>query len=175
MRPAARTVLAAAALGLALLAPGSLPAQDLVTAADPQKILEIARGFGSAELEAGAEGTPRISGRLGGTRYTVFFHGCTAGRDCTTIRFWTYLPAPPDALAAVNAFNRDYRFGKAYIDADGDIAIEMDVNLWAGVTPTNLDDTFDWWRVVLEQVRTAFGDAAFRPRPPLDDRGGTTL
>lgn len=165
--------LAAATLGLALLAPGILPAQDLVTAADPEKILEIARGFGSAELDTADEGQPRITGRLDGTRYTVFFYGCTAGRDCTTIQFWTYLSAPPDAMEAVNAFNRDHRFGKAYIDADGDIAIEMDVNLWAGVTPTNLDDTFDWWRLVLEQVETSFSDSVFQPDAPADRQGIT--
>jgi len=30
----------------------------------------------------------------------------------------------------------------------------MDVNLFGGVTRKNLDDTFDWWRVVLNGVKT---------------------
>ena len=35
----------------------------------------------------------------------------------------------------------------------GDLAVDMDVNLFGGVTRRNLDDTFDWWRVVLDEVR----------------------
>ena len=75
----------------------------------------------------------------------------------------------------MNAWNRDRRFGKAYIDADGDIAIEMDVNLWGGVTPKNLDDTFDWWRIVLERAGEVFEDAPAAPETADPDAGGKTL
>jgi hypothetical protein len=34
----------------------------------------------------------------------------------------------------------------------------MDVNLFGGVTRRNLDDTFDWWRVVLDEVRADLVD-----------------
>jgi hypothetical protein len=170
IRPARPSL--ALALVLALVAaPGA--AEDLVTAGDPGKILEIARGFGSAELETGAEGAPMIRGRMNGKRYSIFFNDCTDGADCGTIQFWTYMAAPPDALAAVNDWNRDYRFAEAYLDRDGDVSIEMDVNLWGGVSPRNLDDTFDWWRLVLEQARRSFRD----PGPPPPDTGalGKTL
>jgi hypothetical protein len=150
-------------------------AQSLVTADDPEKILEIARGFGSAELEREPDGTPRIRGRMEGSRYTIYFYGCKNGTDCSTIQFWTYAPAPGNPLDAVNVWNRQYRFGKAYIDDDGDIAIEWDVNLWGGVTPKNLDDTFDWWRGVMVRIKTVFGDPSMMPAAPETNDRNTTL
>jgi hypothetical protein len=171
--PALRGPILAVALTCAA---GIAFAQDHVEADNPEKILQIARGFGSAELEKDTSGDPMIRGRLGGVRYNVYFYGCEKGKECDSIQFWTFIDAPEtDLLVAVNDWNRDHRFGKAYIDADGDVAIELDVNLWGGVTPKNLDDTFDWWRVVLEKSRQAFGDTP-GPRPPIQPgAGGKTL
>ena len=161
-------------LVLALSSSAPLSAQDLVTAGDPGKILEIARGFGSAELETDGNGDPVIRGRMDGTRYSVSFYGCKDGADCTTIQFWTWLDAPSDPLGAVNTWNRDFRFGKAFIDADGDVIIEWDVNLWGGVSPRNLDDTFDWWRSVMSRLDEVFDNPSVLPaRPERDPRGST--
>jgi hypothetical protein len=162
------------AASLALLATAAT-AQNLVTAEDPEKILEIARGFGSAELERDDDGAPVIRGRMEGRRYSVFFYGCTDGKDCSTIQFWTFAPAPGNPLDAVNVWNREYRFGKAYIDNVGDIVIEWDVNLWGGVTAKNLDDTFDWWRGVIVRAKTVFGDPSVLPAPPNPADRQTTL
>jgi Putative bacterial sensory transduction regulator len=150
-------------------------AQDLVTADNPEKILEIARGFGSAEMETDSDGSPRIRARMDGTLYTVFFYGCEDGKDCTTIQFWMFTDAPPNALVVVNDWNRDRRFGKAYIDKDGDVVIEMDVNLLGGVSAKNLDDTFDWWRIVLERAGEEFPDAQSTPVAPDPGIVGKTL
>jgi Putative bacterial sensory transduction regulator len=154
-------LLRAAAFALCLL--GLAPpvaAQDLVMADNPAKILEIARGFGSAELEADSEGRPRIRARMEGINYSVLFFGCEATVNCKSIQFWTYTAAPQNGESVVNAWNRDNRFGRAYIDRDGDVVVEMDVNLWGGVSQKNLDDTFDWWRTVLERVPVDFQEAA---------------
>ncbi len=150
-----------------LTAPISVRAQDLVMADNPAKIVEIARGFGSAELEEASDGSPRIQARIDGIKYSVLFYGCDDdGKDCTTIQFWAFTSAPPNALMAVNNWNRDRRFGKAYIDSDGDVVIEMDVNLLGGVTPKNLDDTFDWWRIVLGRAGEEFQTLHDEPEAP---------
>lgn len=161
-------------LVFALLA-GPVAAQDLITAENPGKILEIARGFGSAELETDEDGAPMIRGRMDGQQYSVFFFGCQNGSDCTTIQFWTWVTAPADPLGATNRWNRDFRFGKAYIDSVGDIVIEWDVNLWGGVSPSNLDDTFDWWRTVMSRLDEVFGNPAVLPGPVQRDPRGSTL
>jgi hypothetical protein len=157
--------LAAAALGL-LVWLSAAEAQTLVEANNPEKILEIARGFGSAELDVDLDQSPLITGRMGGFRYRIYFYGCEDGKDCTAIQFWTYVKAPENPLEAVNDWNRQYRFGRAYLDNVGDITIEMDVNLWGGVTPKNLDDTFDWWRSVLEKANEAFAGPPAEPAMP---------
>lgn len=160
---------------LQLILPRQALAQNLVTAGNPEKILEIARGFGSAEMETDSDGSPRIRARMAGTLYTVFFYGCEDGKDCTTIQFWMYTDAPPNALVVVNNWNRDRRFGKAYLDDEGDVVVEMDVNLLGGVSAKNLDDTFDWWRIVLERAGEEFPDAQSTPVAPDPGIVGKTL
>jgi hypothetical protein len=173
--PAPVSLFALAAIaGLFAPVPSAL-AQDLVMADNPQKILEIARGYGSAELETDNSGDPRIRARMDGTAYSILFFGCEAGANCTSIQFWTYLPPPADPIVAVNVWNRDLRFAKAYVDGDGDVVIEMDVNLWGGVAAKNLDDTFDWWRAVLERAGEEFAAAPGLPRLPLAGADSTSL
>jgi hypothetical protein len=156
-----RTLASTACLIAALLAVPARAETALVTAAEPEKILEIARGFGSAELTTDSSGDPQIDGRMEGKRYSVMFYGCEEGRDCRSILFWTYLTVDdPDLVRSADAWNRDNRFAKVYVDNDGDLSVEMDVNLFGGVTVANLDDTFDWWRVIIGMVRDSFGDGS---------------
>ena len=49
----------------------------------------------------------------------------------------------------VNTWNREFRFGKVYLDDENDPFLEMDVNLDYGVSEGNFLDTLDWWTVVL--------------------------
>lgn len=133
-----------------LLIPAHLPAQTIVHGSDVQVIASIASGFGSASVETDMFGDPLITGRMDGLRYSVIFYGCTDGADCTSIQFraqWSL--EDPITLEQINAWNRDYRFGKAYLDDDGALTLEWDVNLDGGITHHNLDDNFDWWRVVM--------------------------
>jgi hypothetical protein len=150
-----RSSLIGALLLLALPASGlAQSAGDLVDGSDPDTILEIAKGYGSAVLDVDGVGDPKISGRMAGQAYSVFFYGCTEGKNCSSIQFTTYFAGQrPDAVT-VSQWNDENRFGTLYLDKDGDLAVDMDVNLFGGVTRKNLDDTFDWWRVVLDEVKT---------------------
>ena len=123
---------------------------NLVTAGDPQAILNIAKGYGSAELSTDNVGDPQIIGRIDGTRYAVTFYGCDGGENCRHIRIHAHW-AEKMSFAQANEWNAEKLFGKAYVDSDGDAALEMVVNLYGGVSRQNLDDTFDWWKVALNQ------------------------
>ncbi|MEZ5722580.1 MAG: YbjN domain-containing protein [Paracoccaceae bacterium] len=58
----------------------------------------------------------------------------------------------------MNTWNAEKRFGKAFLDDEGDLVIEMNVNLWSGVSENNPQrDTFDWWRVVIESFEEYIG------------------
>ncbi len=141
-------------VGLALPAAGlAQNAADLLDGSDPAAILRIAEGYGSAMLDKDSVGDPMIEGRIDGQSYTVFFYGCEGGVGCSSIQFTTYFAGVRPDAAVVSDWNDENRFGTLYLDGDGDLAIDLDVNLFGGVTRKNLDDTFDWWRVVLEEVR----------------------
>ncbi|MRX49681.1 YbjN domain-containing protein [Paracoccus sp. S-4012] len=143
-------MLVRSALALALMV---VPAfsQDLVDGSDPEAILAIAKGYGSADLQTDDAGDPQIIGRMDGQQYAVSFYGCEGGKDCTNLQFAAVWVVDGAVTAeAVDAWNEAKRFGKAYLDEDGDPWLEMDVNLAFGVTRQNLDDTFDWWKVVVD-------------------------
>ncbi|MCC5984036.1 MAG: YbjN domain-containing protein [Rhodobacteraceae bacterium] len=133
----------------ALAAPA---AAQILDHADPQVVADVARGYGSVELDTDAVGDPFISGRIEGTRYVVWFFGCTDNANCKTLLMSAYWDgSPSNALQLVNDWNRDKLFGRAYVDSDGDLTLDQPLTLAGGVTRANLDDWFDWWRLVLRE------------------------
>ena len=148
-----RTVLCL--LACALLPAGAASAQTMVDATDPDRIVNLLRGFGSAVLETDGAGDPMVVGRMEGTRFLVLFYGCDdAGRQCRSIQFRAaWETGGAYRLADLNAWNRDKRFGKAYLDDVQDPILEMDINLFEGVTTRNLEDTIDWWQIVLADFK----------------------
>jgi hypothetical protein len=138
-----------AAVSIAL--PAMAFAQSLIDGSNPQQILKAAQKFGAAELTKDQEGDPLIRGEIEGARYIVFFYSCTKGANCKELEFLSFYTASDglsrqDRMARCNQFNAERRFGKAFIDQDGDYALKHPVTLRGGVSAANLDDSFDWWR-----------------------------
>jgi len=121
------------------------------------EILNLARGYGAATIETQSNGDPKISGRIEGVAYQVFFMNCTENANCEDLNFYAGFLDNKQSLEAINAWNRDKRFGKAYLDSDLDAVIEFDVNLEHGVTQKNLDAAFYLWSLVLDQYTTYIG------------------
>lgn len=134
----------------------SAGAQSMVDATNPADVLEIAKGYGSAELKRGSDGDPLIEGRLNGRSYAVFFYGCKGGRNCGSLQFYWGIDKKNVALSSINDWNQGKRFGRAYVDKNGELALEMDVNLRHGVSRKNLDDTFDFWRLTVTSFYSEF-------------------
>jgi Putative bacterial sensory transduction regulator len=62
------------------------------------------------------------------------------------ISYLTYLKGVSSDMVGyefLNRFNNGVKFGRAYIDGDGDIAIQMDRNSDGGVTLENIESDFD--------------------------------
>ena len=142
-------VAAAAGVSLAVAA-GPAAA---INATDPIAVLNAMQAYGyAATLSTDTRGDPMISSKISKTEFRVQFFGCQGNADCQSLLFRAGydLPDPISALV-VNEWNRSKRFGKAYIDDEGDPFIEMDVNLaFDGMGEQNFQDTLDWWRVVVE-------------------------
>lgn len=134
-----------------LILGGASPAlAQLVDATNPSRIYEIAKGFGSAELDKDSDGDPKITGRIDGTKYGIYFYGCSNGKNCDDIQFSAGWSGTEVSLEDVNRWNLQKRYGKAYLDQDGDPRLEMGVNIDYGVSVKNLEDSFSWWTKALK-------------------------
>lgn len=134
----------------------SAPA-TLVDASEPERLVEIAALYGSATLADDAHGDPLLQGEIDGVGYEIFFYGCENARDCRNVMFRAVWESNDATTGDVMRWNQEKRFGKAYLDVQGNLVIEMNVNLDFGVSAENLSDTFDWWRVVLGDFVGFFG------------------
>lgn len=150
-----KTVILGAGLALGLAAPSS--AQTVVDGNSVDDILTIAKVYGTAELETRDNGDPKISGRIDGIPYTLYFMNCTDRTDCEDIQFYTGLIDIKPDLETINAWNRDKRFGRAYLDSDLDAVIEWDVNLEHGITLENMDAAYSLWWLLIDQYATYVG------------------
>ena len=150
-----RAILAAL---LVLVGASSALAQDLVDGTDVDDVADIARGFGSVALDKASTGDPMIKGRIEGVSYSIFFRNCADDHtQCEDLNFYAGFGDNKQTMEAINAWNRDKRFGKAYLDSDLDAVIEYDVNLEHGVTRENLDSTFQVWSLILKQYADYIG------------------
>ncbi|MBP3195125.1 MAG: YbjN domain-containing protein [Cardiobacteriaceae bacterium] len=142
--------LATAAI-LAAALPVFAQADDLIDGSNLEAILEVAKGFGTAELAKDVQGDPKIEGRLEGRQYSIFFYDCneqkTVCDSMMLISNWVKNEAVD--LKFVNDWNNRVRYGMASLDADGDVAVSFAVNLKGGISKANLDDTMDIWRSVI--------------------------
>ena len=103
-------------------------------------------------------GQPALLSSNGASDFSVFFSNCNnSGDDCATLQFYAgYQTDGRTELSAINAFNRDTRFGDAYLDEEGDAVLEMDVNLdFGGVSRENLADQISVWTDLMETFETA--------------------
>lgn len=133
------------------LCAANVQAEALVNATDPERVMELVRGFGSATLEQDAYGDPKITGRIDGHKFNLYFYGCDDNRNCSDLQFAAAWAGQDVSLRRINEWNKTTRYGKAYLDSDGDPTLEMTVNLKYGVSRDNFDDTIDWWKLAMSE------------------------
>ncbi|HEX8480489.1 MAG TPA: YbjN domain-containing protein [Allosphingosinicella sp.] len=125
----------------------SLPAHaQMVSAKDPKTLVAAlqAKGF-QAELGT-TRGEPSISSGAGGVKFKIFFENCTGGKACTTVTFFTGFTDLEVTHAKVNEWNGKNRFTRAYIDAENDPVLAMDLDLdHQGIPRGNFGEYLDIW------------------------------
>ena len=149
-----------AILAAALLVGGSVSgawAQTMVDGTNVDEIANVARGYGSVTMDKASNGDPMISGKIEGVSYYLFFRNCTDNANCEDLNFYAGFLDNKQTMDAINAWNRDKRFGKAYLDSDLDAVIEFDVNVEYGISDKNLDSTFSVWSLILKQFADYIG------------------
>jgi hypothetical protein len=120
-------------------------------ASDPPGIARFMEKTGyRVELATETRGDPVISGRISRTDYLVQFYECEGGQFCNSIQFVAASPRPATfSPETANTFNARWRYVRLTWDAV-QIKLQMDVNLDAGVTADNLEDTLDIWKQLVE-------------------------
>ncbi len=143
-----------------LAAPATQTAvSTIITAADVQKIVAIARGVGSADLQTGDNGDPFIEGHSGDKTYRVYFKRCTDHANCEDISFYLGFYNIKPTLDVINDWNLHKRFGQAYLDEVNDACIRLSVDLRVGVSEDYLVATFALWVLIMDQYAQHVGYA----------------
>jgi hypothetical protein len=119
----------------------------LFTTISGPEMVDIVREMGFLpELDSDGRGDPLIRFRIEGLRCIIGFYGVKEGRsNSIQFRAWFSEKLP---LEKVNEWNLKKRFGKAALDGDGDLSIEMNVDLDGGVTDEYLREILKRWRAV---------------------------
>lgn len=120
-------------------------------ASDPSGIARFMEKTGyRVELGAAVNGDPVISGRISRTDYVIQFYECESGAFCNSVQLVARATKPAAfSYETANTFNSRWRYVRLTVDQN-QIKLQMDVNLDAGVTADNLEDTLDIWRQLLE-------------------------
>ena len=148
---------AVASLGL-LASMAAAPAHaQLVNANDPAKIKAIVESQGwPAKLIDEPGDDPYIESSRNGMPFLIIFMNCTAGKQCKTLQYYMgFTGAANVPLDRFNAWNREKRFARAYLDEKGDPVLEMDVDLdFAGIPSRNVGETFKTWASLMDSFQT---------------------
>lgn len=120
-------------------------------ASDPAGLARFMEKTGyRVELRADTKGDPVITGRISRSDYVIQFYECEQGLTCNSIQFMSQAAKPATLTGdTANAFNARWRYVRVTFDAT-QVKLQMDVNLDAGVTADNFEDTLDIWRQLLE-------------------------
>ena len=145
---------------MALLGLAAPAHAQMVRAQDPQSLVSAMQSAGlRATLGVDRVGDPKIDSSVGGSNFTVFFYNCTAHKDCATIQFHSAWDLKsPVSLETINAWNSSQRFGRAYLDKEGDPRLEMDIDLDdGGMSRALFLDNLEFWETVLGKFERHIG------------------
>jgi hypothetical protein len=128
------------------------PAQGVVTSTDINGLIAALQRAGFT-AEAKTEGRQTYAlGRLNTTPFQAFLGGCNpSGGQCTEIELYAGFSGTQHmAWQRINGWNARTRFARAFLDEDGDPALQMDIGLSGGVAPDGLKAALETWGTALE-------------------------
>jgi|SRR5690606_21520294 hypothetical protein len=118
-----------------------------VTAAEVAAALQ-AKGY-KAQIGRDQAGDPMITSALQGANFRVMFYSCEGAR-CAAIQFATAFDMDKGlTYELINRWNRERRFGRAFLDDEMDPYVEYDVDFEVGATTEAIENAVDVWESVV--------------------------
>ncbi|QAY79001.1 YbjN domain-containing protein [Sphingosinicella sp. BN140058] len=148
------TLLLAAGIG------ASPAAAQMIQARDPGSIVSaLTQAEFPATLDTDGAGDPIITSKHDGSTFKILFYNCTDHKNCATVQFHSgYDLDAAIPLDKINAWNKSQRFGRAYVDEEGDPIIQMDLDLDdGGISKALFADNLEYWTSVLDQFEEHIG------------------
>lgn len=135
-------------------APATAPAQEAAVGLTPAEVRAWLMEKGATVEEPQTiEGQTLLRVNDGSTNWLIFFYGCDATGRCQDIQFAANIVADGLSLDRINAWNREQRFVKAYlqsnIDGTPSAVLQFDVLLLAGLGVDQLNDPTVVWLELL--------------------------
>lgn len=114
-----------------------------LSAADASKLdkAELAEILSDKGYNVQDHGGNRVRVNVGGYNIIVAIDG--ADGDITYITWLPGVTGDDLGYKFLNSFNNAVKFGRAYVDRDGDVTIQMDRNSAGGVSVENVESDFD--------------------------------
>lgn len=154
-----RKMLAVAVAACALLGPAigcAWPAEGL----QAEDIADwLKRQHLDAEFDNGRTGaTPTIvRSTIDGTPFAIYLYECRKDR-CASLQYEaSFSNAESLTLARINAWNRQSRYIRAYLDRSGRVVGEYDLDIAPGMDGKGLDHSLRRWRSALSRFRQFVG------------------
>lgn len=136
---------AAGAAQARVLPPGGVTADEVAAA--------LREGGFKAELGKDDGGDPMITSALDGSSFKVLFYDCKSGR-CAAIQFTAGFDLDKGtSLSKVNMWNREYRFGRAWLDDEMDPYIQYDVDFEIGATTEAIGNVIQRWESLVPDFK----------------------
>jgi hypothetical protein len=107
-----------------------------------------------ADITADQSGDPLVRSSTGRVLFNVYFYQCGSRLRCQSIQFtapYRRTGVPPATIAA---WNRDRRFGRAFLDSRANVWIAMDVEASRGITTEALEANVERWVTVMNAFET---------------------
>ena len=142
----AAAVLAASGAEARNLPEGGVTVQEVAAALQE-------KGY-QAEIGTDKGGDPKISSGLDGSKFNVWFYSCKKGARCASVQFEAGFDLKDGmTLAKINGWNKDKRFGGAYLDDENDPYIQYDVDFEVGATTEAIGNAIEVWAAILPQFK----------------------
>ena len=101
---------------------------------------------------------PMVESYAGATRFYVNFYECAQSRTCQNIQFRTgYATKGRVTLAQINDWSSRWRFGRMYLDLQGDVILDMDVDARRGLDAPAVDSQIERWLEVVREAEAFIG------------------